>query len=180
MQVLYYSNRCCRLMGGLSLLALSSCCDCFDESIDHLRFKFDADSLGQGFRQEEVRGAYLIRYTDSKATHLLDTVRQSRRYPPASDSSYFQVIYIPGAFINYSFRLVGNVSTPSGETIRSYRVVVPAAGVSHAITDIDVVTRSSNLPLSCGCQSIKHKSFLLNGEKVDLKQDESRETVLSR
>jgi hypothetical protein len=92
-----------RLLPYLLLPLLSGCSDCFDESIEHLRFKFDADSLGRGFRQAEVRSAYLLRYTDSKATQLLDTVRQVRRppYVPSADSPYFKVDYMPRAFINF-------------------------------------------------------------------------------
>jgi hypothetical protein len=145
-----------------------------------MRFKFDPDSLsGRGFRSAEVRTAYMIRYTDAQATELLDTLRQPRRYLLPPDSAYFSVIYQPRSYIDFTFLLDGFGLTGNGKTVKSYRVIVPATGSAYAITDVSIDLKNSNLPLSCGCSTIKRKSFTIDGQKVDLKKHKE-ETILSR
>ncbi|RTQ50838.1 hypothetical protein EJV47_09485 [Hymenobacter gummosus] len=163
------------------LLFLNSCCHCSDDGIELMHFRFDPDSLSsRGFRSAEIRTAYMIRYTDAQATELLDTLRQPpRQYMLPPDSAYFFVTYQPRSSIDFTFLLFGFGSTVNGKTVKSYRVIVPATGTSYAITDVDLALKNSDLPLSCGCSTVKRKSFILNGRKVDLKK-RNEETILSR
>jgi hypothetical protein len=183
MKVAYRSFRSCVwLLSILStLLLLNSCCHCSDDGIELMHFRFDPDSLSnRGFRSAEIRTAYMIRYTDAQATELLDTLRQPpRQYMLPPDSAYFPVTYQPRSYVHFTFLLSGIGQTLNGRMVKSYRVIVPATGSTYAITDIDLALKNSDLPLSCGCSTIKRKSFTINGRKVDLKK-RNEETILSR
>lgn len=136
-------------------LALSGCCDCFDEGLTNIDFEFSADSLnGSGFRRTQVKGAYLVRFAAAQAAQVLDTLRQPR-LTSSPDSEYFYVNYYLGSSADLTFFLDGRSTTRSGQTVRSFDVVVPSVPAVYHVTNLDVTTGVSKSVTGCNCGYIK-------------------------
>ncbi len=134
------------------------CCDCGDEGPAEVALRFNADTLGgPGFRQAEIRTAYLIRYAGT-LTNTIDTLRQRT----AGQSSTLESLNIqPGVGASVWLRPYTYANLPVG----SYRLVVPAANRTFDITDIDIQTRTGSEP--CGCLFVERLDFSLNGQRKD-------------
>jgi hypothetical protein len=154
-----------RLLTLLLLSLLSTglmgigCCDCFNPTTD-LSLEFSADSLGgAGFRRAEWRSAYVVRY-EATLTEPIDTLRQA--LPGATSPAGGSYLYVleggsgPVAWLDS--RWAG--SKPVG----SFRVLVPAAGRTYDLTDIDLKTTGGGG--RCGCYRIERFNFSLNGQRI--------------
>lgn len=149
----------CLLLSLLALTALSGCClgECpgYSESaLVYFQFSTDTLAAGRGFRQAEVRGAYVVQYSDKRLTQPLDTL------PWLGASAVGRKLLIADRR-RFALGFVG-------DTLRgvagSYRVVVPAAGQRYDLRDFVVPvqrTRCRN-----GCDRATSVSFRLNGQLV--------------
>jgi hypothetical protein len=140
------------------LPALSSClncqdqtCDCFSEGEDDVALYFDRDSLAQGFRQAELAGAYLVRYTPPGFTAPLDTIRPQ----PTGESDY--------TFSPFGVRLGNWLAAPSPSfAAHNYAVVLPRPGRRYLISDLEIAgeTRGDRC---CQCYRNTRKRLRLDG-----------------
>lgn len=76
-----------------------SCTVCPDEFEDVIGFKFDR-STGQ-FSDEEIGAAYLLRFSLTDTTNLIDTLQE------ASEEKEFQIGSADPGFENYNYKIVG-------------------------------------------------------------------------
>lgn len=149
-----------RILLSLLLAAtLGSCClgECpgYSESAT-VYFQFSADTLvaGQGFRQAEVRSAYVVSYYDTRLLQPQDTVRWLAASPTGRKLLLVDRRRFALGFVGDSTRGLAG----------SYRVVVPAARQRYDIRSIVVPVERS----ACknGCDRAKSVSFQLNGQLV--------------
>ncbi|NML65333.1 hypothetical protein HHL22_08965 [Hymenobacter sp. RP-2-7] len=143
----------------LLVAMLGSCClgECpgYSESAT-VYFQFSADTLvaGQGFRQAEVRSAYVVSYYDARLLQPQDTVR----WLAASATGRKLLIIDRRRFA------LGFVGDSTRGIAGSYRVLVPAAKQRYDIRRIMVPVERS--PCKNGCDRAKSVSLQLNGQPV--------------
>ncbi|RPD47099.1 hypothetical protein DNI29_13185 [Hymenobacter sediminis] len=152
------------LLVGASPWLLAGCCwDVFSENSTSVTFRFSADTLGtgSGFRREELRSAYLVRYLDADLTLPGDTLRQpAPGTPPTVSTSYFQILAVPVNSFGLYFQKSGSAVYPG-----SFRVVVPTSQRSFDIRqpDLELAEHDDR----CGGQYVRRVRFTLNGELID-------------
>lgn len=129
-------------------------CDCFSEEEDAIQLQFDLDSLSQGFRRAEVRGAYVVRFASPGFATPLDTARQERQ---SSQDFYRYGITLNGLFPPRN----GNY----GPVGYNYAVVLPAIGRRYQITDIELAGEQRG-DECCRCYRNTRKRLRLDGAYV--------------
>ena len=98
-----------------------------------LAFSADtATSNGLGFRRAEVRSAYLVRYRDADFQSMDDTLRQPTAATASSRNPVFVIYYRPGFPPQFDLPAFERQNIYA----RSFRLVVPAANRTYAITNV--------------------------------------------
>lgn len=140
----------CLLALGLSSCNNRSCDCCFDEDENFVSSQFDSDSLSQGFREAELRGAYAVRYASPCFTTALDTAyRQPASHRGSTGFAGFS------ATLNTMFP---GATQPSS----AYALVLPQLGRRYQLTDIEVAgERRGNR--CCKCYVNTRKRLRLDG-----------------
>lgn len=170
MKLLYY-RICCLL----ALAALGGCCfgECPGYSQSALvYFQFSADTLaaGRGFRQAEVRSAYVVQYYDKRLMQPLDTL------PWVGTAASGRKL----AIVDRRRFALGFVGDTARGVAGSYRVVVPAAGQRYDLRDFVVPVERARC--RNGCDRATSVSFRLNGQLVafDVPEPALADAVLLR
>ena len=127
-----------------------------------LAFSTDtAESTSPGFRRAEVRSAYLVRYGTADFQSLIDTVRQPIPGAAGSDRPVLAIYYTAGR--PPLFGLPDYVAPNTGA--RSFRLVVPAAGRSYAISN--VVLKQEAGENRCDGDRLTRREATVNGQVRD-------------
>lgn len=154
-------------LGAMGLAACS--CPYYDVAPPQVMLTFSADTLngGPGFRQVEVHSAYLVRYKNSDFTDLIDTLRQD---PTGSKPGQnFAVNYDPqnGVRCIVEGWVTGTAPHYNHYSARSYRLGMPAAARSYALSDI--VLKTSQTDERCPQTRIDSYTITINGQVVDVR-----------
>ena len=129
-----------------------------------LMLAFSPDTLasgGVGFRRAEVRTAYLVRYGAADFQSLIDTLRQPTAATANSVKPVLVVFYGPG----YAPQFAVPTYVSQGVFARSFRLVVPAASRTYAITDI--VLKEEPGQNRCDGYRITRREATVNGQLRD-------------
>ena len=125
---------------------------------------FSTDTLaagGVGFRQAEVRSAYLVRYRDADFQSMDDTLRQRTAATAHSNKPEFGIYYRPGYPPQF------DLPTFERQNIyaRSLRLVVPAANRTYDITN--VVLKQEPGENRCDGDRLTRREATVNGQLRD-------------
>ena len=170
-----------RIPGLVSMLAIGSglagCCgaiqcDCDVSSASDVVLQLDADSLQNGFRVAEVRGAYVVRYVRPGFLAPLDTARFRPIGSGASGGPY----YLVGL---QSLRWPVRAGGPPAAALADYdyRLLLPNANRTYEVSNLDV--RTGTTSGCCACPINTRRRFVLNGTPV-VAEGRAAVTVLRR
>lgn len=146
------------LSGGLAGCCGSIDCDCDVVSASDVVFALDQDSLRGGFRAVEVKGTYAVRYARPSFSTPLDTVRSLL----AGSNGYSSYVSLQN--LNWSTKPVTPPAVTGGFIDYNYRVVLPNAGRTYDISNLEVATRVTKG--CCACPINERRRFVLNGNQV--------------
>ncbi len=127
-----------------------------------LAFSADtATSNGLGFRRAEVRSAYLVRYRDADFQSMDDTLRQPTAATASSRNPVFVIYYRPGFPPQFDLPAFERQNIYA----RSFRLVVPAANRTYAITN--VVLKQEPGEDRCDGDRLTRREATVNGQLRD-------------
>ncbi|GAB3579077.1 hypothetical protein [Hymenobacter daeguensis] len=152
-------------LGASAFVALAACsCPPAGPPPPTFMVAFSADTLsstGVGFRQAEVRSAYIVRYGSTDFQPLIDTLRQKNAPSAPATQPIFVVLH--GKNYPTQFSLPEYVR--QNVSARSYRLVVPAAGRTYDITN--VVLEQANGSGRCASPYVSRREATINGQLRD-------------
>jgi hypothetical protein len=161
---------CLPMAASLGGCCFGECIGARDSALVYFQFSADTLVAGQGFRQAEVRSAYVVSYNDTRLLRPQDTVRWL-----AASATGRKLLLID----RRRFAL-GFLEDSTRGIAGSYRVVVPAAQQHYDIRNIMVPVERS--PCRNSCDQAKSVSFQLNGQLVsfDVPEPSLAEAVVLR
>lgn len=123
---------------------------------ENLTVRLDTDSRTGGFTSTEVAGAYLVRYARPGLATPLDTIRAGICGPNLFCA--VDLAHLPLPTVNGSAPALGYLNF-------NYRFVLPNAGRTYELTDLDVASRPGGEGC-CSCAMNLRRRALLNGVAV--------------
>ena len=122
---------------------------------ENLVVRLDTDTRTGGFTSAEAAGAYLVRYAPPGFATPLDTVRTGLCGPNLFCAVDLQHLPLPSS----------NSRPVSNYTQLNYRFVLPAAGRTYDLSNLDVASQPGGTGC-CSCASNLRRRALLNGVAV--------------
>ena len=149
----------------LLLLGLSSCapdcrdqtCECWGQYQNFTFLAFDTDSLNQGYRAAELRGAYAVRYATSAPSAAPDTTALR---PGADGPAGFKRL---GVTLDFLF--APQPGSRQSFAAYNYAIVLPRPGRRYEITDIELAGEQSS-DRCCPCYTLTRRRLRLDGQYV--------------
>ena len=160
------------ISGGLAGCCGSIQCDCDATSAGDVVLQFDQDSLQNGFRAANVRGAYVVRYARTGFLAALDTARL-RLTGSGASSGYSYLVRLK--FLSWPVRAGGQPT--AGLADYNYRFLLPNASRTYEVSNLEVVTGVTSG--CCACPINIRRRFGLNGSPV-VAEGNAAVTILRR
>lgn len=147
-------------------------CDCDVSSASDVVLQLDADSLQNGFRAAEVRGAYVVRY--ARPGYLAP--RDTARFRPIGSGAVGGPYFLVGLeSLLWPVRAGGPPA--AGLLDYDYRLLLPNANRTYEVSSLDVQTATASG--CCACLVNTRRRFVLNGTPV-VAEGRAAVTVLRR